>query len=223
MINIILRRGQLAILALFILLSSSACTTYIYTPKGSDKYPAIIVLHTSGGLTSHEKQFASKLSNDGYVAVAVNYFTQGGTDNIDTAYDMLIQHPRVKKDSIGLVGFSKGATQAIRFAYRSHKFGERKIKAIVSYYGGPWIPQYSSEYFPSILLLHGDQDVHVPPSTVEQFCELQTEIGLLCEAVIYPGVRHAFDSHSVIYNGYNSVAKKDAYKRTLKFFAKHLD
>ena len=104
----------------------------------------------------------------------------------------------------------------------SKKFGDRKIKAIVSYYGGPWIPQYSSEYFPSILLLHGDQDA-IPPSTVEQFCELQTESGLLCEAVIYPGVRHAFDRHTVKYNGYNSVAKKDAYKRTLKFFAKHLD
>ena len=223
MIVNILHRDRLAILALFILLSSSACTTKIHIPKGSDKYPAIIVLHTSGGLSSHTKQFASRLASDGYVAVAVDYFTQGGTDNIDTAYDMLVQHPRVKRDSIGLVGFSKGATQAIRFAYRSHRFEDRRIKAIVSYYGGPWIPQYSSEYFPSILLLHGDQDVHVPSSTVEQFCEFQTEIGLLCEAVIYPGVRHAFDRHTVKYNGYNSAAKKDAYKQTLRFLAEHLE
>jgi dienelactone hydrolase len=181
------------------------------------------VLHSKGGLTEHEKRFANKLARNGYVAVPVDYFARGGTDNIIAAYDQLMQHPRVKKDSIGLVGFSRGATEAIQFTYLSHKFSERRIKAIVLFYIGPRVPLVSSEYFPSVLFLHGDRDVHVSVRSIDLFCALQKKNGYWCEAVIYPGVRHAFDRQTLEYEGYNSKAAKDSYKRALTFLSTHLD
>jgi len=216
-----IQRFRPALFALFLLLP--ACMTNIYTPSGSGERPAVIILHSSGGLTPHEKRFANKLAQNDYVAVAVDYFRRGGTDNIILAYDQLMQHPRVKKDSIGLVGFSRGATEAIQFAYLSHRFSERRIKAIISFYIGPRVPHYSSENFPSILFLHGDQDVHVPARSIERFCELQTKKGYWCEAVIYTGVKHAFDKQTIEYSGYNRKATNDAYQRALTFLSTHLD
>jgi dienelactone hydrolase len=173
-------------------------------------------------MSSRESEFASRLARDGYVAVAVDYFTGGGTDNIDLAYDTLVQHPLVKEESIGMVGFSKGSSQAIRFAYRSHKFQDRRVKAIVSYYIGPWVPHYYSEYFPNMLFLHGDQDA-IPSSSIERVCEIQSENGLVCEAVIYPGIGHNFDMPIKGPDSYDPKVAKDAYQRTLEFFAKYLD
>ena len=41
--------------------------TYMYTPSGEGPFPTVIVLHTSGGMLPHVKEFASALSRKGYI------------------------------------------------------------------------------------------------------------------------------------------------------------
>lgn len=194
---------------------------YVFTPSGEGRFPAVIILHTKGGVSSHEIEFARKLSRRGYVTAVVDYFAPGGVDNIEKGYDLLVSHTAVLPDRIGLVGFSKGAKEAIDFSFHSHKFTERRVRAIVAYYISPSIG-ISYEQHPPILFLHGTLDVHSSPEQVLAFCELQRKLGAMCEAEIFEGVRHAFDHPTREYGGYDRAITAVAFKKALWFLDKNL-
>ena len=126
----------------FVLLGLLGCTSIpgggsISEPSGQGPFPAIIVLHTIGGLWDHEKIYARKLSNHGYVATAVNWQSGNGEENIINAYEYLIARPDVDPEKIGLVGFSKGGEVALWFASRLGNMDtEYKIAGVVNYYQG---------------------------------------------------------------------------------------
>ena len=73
-----------------------------------------------------------------------------------------------------------------------------------------------------VLGFFGDADVSIPVGTVEQFDILLDEIGVEHEIIMYPNSGHAFfrDSDPQVYK---PEASKDAWERTKKFFAKHLN
>ena len=87
----------------------------------------MLVLHTRGGLSSHEGDFGAWLAGQGYVAMAPDYFTPlqvtSQTYDLDTFLvqytDRVREHlangleclkslPFVDKNRIGVVGFSLG-------------------------------------------------------------------------------------------------------------------
>ena len=194
---------------------------YVFAPSGKGPFPGVIVLHAKGGLEPHFVDFARGLSGRGYVTVAVDYAKQGGVDNIEKGYDFLSTHPAVSRGRIGLVGFSRGAEEAIKFAEYSHRFTERRVGAIVSYYLGASSGN-NSELLPPILFLHGSLDVHFGPERIRSFCEVQRKLGAQCEAEIYEGVKHAFDQMSAEYNGYDAATTSVAFKRAVSFLDKYL-
>ena len=174
--------------------------TYMYTPSGTGPFPAVIVLHTIGGMRPHVQEFASALSSKGYITLAVNYFSGRGKlayDKLDydqhivDAYDHLITLPMVDPERIGMVGFSLGPRKALKFAY---SYPKKKIRGIVSYYVGrlhlepAGLPDY-----PPILFLHGEKDQESDPEEIRLFCVAQNKRQQVCEFHIYQGVRHAFD------------------------------
>lgn len=192
----------------------------LYKPRGDGPYPAIIVLHTSGGLTSHEKDFARRLSKRGYVTLTVDYFARHGS-NIEDGYDYLKTHPNVDPKRIGAVGFSRGARMALALA--SHvpiMSSDDRLSGIVCYYLGNTIVNWpKSLEHPPVLFLHGDRDVELSPSIILNYCKTQKQRGAICKAHIYKGVYHAFDRDS-IYGHEDSRASADAWKRTLAFLDK---
>ncbi len=194
---------------------------YVFKPSGSGKFPAVIVLHTRGGVQPHVVEFADDLSRRGYVTAVVDYFATGGVDNIEKGYDFLAQHEAVASDRIGVVGFSKGGHQAINFAYFSHRFTERRVGAIVAYYIGP-DTGINDERHPPILFLHGSDDVHVSSGRLRTFCKVQRKMNTLCEAVVFQDVLHAFDHPTAVYGGYDSAAKVKAFEEAASFLDKHL-
>lgn len=204
---------------LFVLLGCSSIPGggSISEPSGEGPFPAIIVLHTSGGLTQHERNYAKKLSANGYVATAVNWSSGGGTSVTD-AYDYLIARPDVDPDRIGLVGFSKGALSALWLSSRlSLMQSDYNIAGVVSYYIGhsivPWIKQLDH---PPTLFLHGDQDLYVEPIEIINYCQERIENNAVCEYKIYKGAKHAFD-HQSPFRGYDGVVTADAWNRALAF------
>jgi dienelactone hydrolase len=42
---------------------------YLYAPEGAGPFPAVLVLHTSGGLESQDTDYAQRLTQQGYFAV----------------------------------------------------------------------------------------------------------------------------------------------------------
>ena len=76
--------------------------SYMFTPESDGRYPAVILLHTIGGMKSHVTDFAKKLSEQGYVTLAVDYFSGRGSleydktgydQHIRDAYNWLKKHP----------------------------------------------------------------------------------------------------------------------------------
>ena len=215
-------------LALIMGLSLAACQTTgvqglvsFNTPSGKDRHPGVIVLPTSFGINSYIIEFGHQLSRQGYVTAVVDFIkAKGGVDNIEAAYDFLSTHPAVLPDRIGLVGFSKGANNAVGFAQYSHNFTKRRVQAIVGYYSGPDAGP-NDERHPPILFLHGDQDIRMAPSGIRNFCKLQKELGTHCEFHIYEGVGHSF-THRSDWGTYDPATTTDAFKRAVRFLDKHL-
>lgn len=211
----------------FVLLGLLGCAStpgggIISEPSGQGPFPAVIVFHTDGGLRDHEKNYARKLSRQGYVAVAVDWSTGAGTNETD-AYEYLISHPNVDPERIGLVGFSKGAGAAFWLASRlSLMQSDYQISGVVSYYVGHSIVHWVQPLrHPPTLFLHGDQDLYVEPFEIINYCQERKKNNVVCDYHIYKGIRHAF-THQTKYNAYDSSTTKDAWKRALAFLDKHV-
>jgi len=210
-----------------LLLGLQGCATVpgggnVYTPPDKGNYPAVIIFHSKGGLSSHEENYARLLSKQGYITMTVNMFGGGGT-NITDGYEHLIRNPNVDPNRVGLIGFSQGARAALNFGSRlSIMRSEFQISAIVSFYvGNALVPWIQSIKHPPVLFLHGDQDRELQPAEITNYCKIQRESGTICEYHIYEGAKHAFDRQSV-YGGKNIKVTKDARQRALTFLDKYV-
>lgn len=200
---------------------TGCATDGIYYGASAGRQPAVMVLSSIGGVTSHEHDFARRLAQAGYAAVVVDYLRKG-SDEVEKEYDVLKSNPRIDPQRIGIVGFSRGAFEAISFAQHQHDFADRRVKAIVSLYIGPFIPTGPDTDHPATLFLHGDQDVHVSTQELHGYCDSKSKAGIVCQVHIYPGVRHAFDKVEPVYKGYNAVAGSDSWRRAIAFLDEYL-
>ncbi|XP_075049605.1 acyl-coenzyme A thioesterase 1-like [Mixophyes fleayi] len=109
----------------------------LFLPPGLGPFPAIIDLYgTGGGLMEHR---ASLLASRGFLTMALAYFDYDDLPNnlgglhlnyFREAVELLMHHPKVNKQGIGVIGLSKGADLAITMASFLPE-----IKAVVSVSG----------------------------------------------------------------------------------------
>jgi len=64
-------------------------TGLLYTPSGSGPFPGIVVIHEWWGLNDWVKEQASKLADQGYVALAVDLYRGKVADNPNTAHELM--------------------------------------------------------------------------------------------------------------------------------------
>src|SRR5260221_5767736 len=95
-----------------------------YTPEGKGLFPAIIVIHEWWGLNDWVKEQASKLADQGYVALAVDLYRGKVAENSEMAHELarglpedragrdlraavafLRSQDTVKKDRVGSIGW----------------------------------------------------------------------------------------------------------------------
>src|SRR3954464_9206031 len=107
----------------------------LYTPSGKGPFPAIIVIHEWWGLNDWVKEQASKLAEQGYVALAVDLYRGKVADNpelahelmrgvpedrsardLRSAFDYLAAQSNVKKDRIGSIGWCMGGGYSLKTA-----------------------------------------------------------------------------------------------------------
>jgi dienelactone hydrolase len=99
-------------------------------PKaGTDKLPAIILVHGSGGLSASPDEWAKELNGIGVATFTLDSFAgrgivstvndQSQLDHLAMMVDayralaVLAQHPRIDASRIAVIGFSKGAVAAV--------------------------------------------------------------------------------------------------------------
>ena len=96
---------------------------------GTDKFPAVILMHTSGGIAPHLDKWAQELNSIGVAAFLLDSASGRGMVNFATdppqstylqlivdafrALDMLAKHPRIDPNRIAVMGFSMGGLPAV--------------------------------------------------------------------------------------------------------------
>jgi len=209
---------------------------YLARPKGEGTAPVILVCHENRGLTEHIKDVARRLAKAGYVALAVDLLSrQGGTaalspDQVpgalgNTPPDQFVQdfksgwrylqrQPFAQSERVGMVGFCFGGGVTWRVATRMPE-----LKAAVPFYG----PHPPIEDVPGInaavLAIYGELDQRINQG-IPAIEEAMRKDNKIFEKVIYPNADHAF--HNDTGTRYNAEAARDAWKRTLEWFAKYV-
>jgi carboxymethylenebutenolidase len=207
---------------------------FLATPAGKGPSPAVIVIQEWWGLDNWVKDQARALAKEGYVALAVDLYRGKVTAkeeeahqfmsglppdramrDLKGAYAFLAARPDVKKERIGAIGWCMGGRYALALATE-----EPKLAAAVAYYGAP--PTDPAAIEAPILGNFGGADKGPSPEQVKAFEAALKKAGKTADIKIYEGAGHAFANVNNPWGGYREAAAKDAWSRTLAFFAQHL-
>lgn len=205
----------------------------LYTPSGKSSFPALIVIHEWWGLNDWVKEQASKLSDQGYVTLAVDLYRgkvaktpdeaheimrgvpeDRAKRDLHAAFEFLASQANVKKDRIGSIGWCMGGGYALDVALQ-----EPALAAAVINYGHLATDLEALKKIDApILGLFGAQDRGIPPADVKKFGEALDKMGKKIEIKIYDDAGHAFENPNNK-DGYREADAADAWKRTTEFLA----
>jgi carboxymethylenebutenolidase len=205
----------------------------LYTPAGKGPFPAIIVIHEYWGLNDWVKEQASKLSDQGYVTLAIDLYRgkvattpdvaheimrgvpeDRAKRDLHAAFEFLVSLPNVKPDRIGAIGWCMGGGYSLDVALQ-----EPTLAADVINYGhlATDIDALKKINAP-ILGSFGAQDRGITPDDVHKFESALKQLGKQVDIKIYDDAGHAFENPNNK-DGYRAADAADAWKRTLDFLA----
>ena len=205
----------------------------LYTPAGKGPFPALIVIHEWWGLNDWVKDQASKLADQGYVALAVDLYRgkvattpdmaheimrgvpeDRAKRDLHAAFEFLASQPNVKKDRIGSIGWCMGGGYSLDVALQ-----EPTLAATVINYGHLATDTDALKKINApILGLFGAQDRGITPADVNAFKTIMEQLGKKVEIKIYDDAGHAFENPNNK-DGYRAADAADAWKRTVDFLA----
>jgi carboxymethylenebutenolidase len=205
----------------------------LYTPEGKGPFPGILVIHEWWGLNDWVKEQAGKLSDQGYVTLALDLYRgkvastpeeaheimrgvpeDRAKRDLHAAFEFLKTQPNVKKDRIGSIGWCMGGGFSLDVALE-----EPALKADVINYGRlATDPNAIEKIQAAILGIFGGQDHGIPVEDIKKFESQLKQEGKKVEVVIYPDAGHAFENPNNR-AGYRAEDAADAWKRTVNFFS----
>ena len=185
-------------------------------PGDLERYPAVVLIHGSGGVTANVDRWARELLAIGVAAFIVDCFTGRGvaetvTDQtrlgaltmiIDAyrALDHLAGHRNIDPTRIALMGFSKGGFATIYAAMTRFQKMYGPTKATFAAYI-PFYPACSTKYLEDeitvdapIRIFHGSADDYVPVDPCRKYVARLRAAGRNVELTEFPGAHHVFDN-----------------------------
>ena len=208
----------------------------LFSPKGKGPFPALVVIHEYWGLVPWVKEQAAKLSDQGYVTLAVDLYRGKATDSPEVAHELMrgLPEDRANRDllaavqylkslknvnpaKIGSIGWCMGGGYSLDLA-----IAEPTLAADVINYGHlATDPSRLQQIHAPILGLFGAQDKGIPPADVQKFEQDLKQMGKKIDATIYPDAGHAFENPNNK-AGYRPADAADAWNRTVDFLAANL-
>ena len=224
--------------------SFSNISNRVFKPKGAGTFPAVVLIHTCGGLRNdHIKEHAQLLLSKGFVVLVQDSFSPRGFDycrpgnifpgRVGTmdAYDAL-DHLHtldfVDKNRIYEAGFSWGAVIAQLLSSKSvaEKLeAKHRFNATVSFYGTCF---FNNRIFapadadqPVLMLIAGKDREQNLDGCVEYLQDIKTK-GAKYEWYTYPEASHGWDKKGESRNGYfyDADITKNSIERMIEFFDK---
>ena len=204
----------------------------LYTPTGKRPFPAIIVIHEWWGLNDWVKVEAEKLSEQGYVTLAIDLYRgkvattpemaheimrgvpeDRAKRDLHAAFEHLAAQLNVKKDRIGSIGWCMGGGYSLDVALQ-----EPTLAADVINYGHLATDQNALKKINTpILGLFGAQDRGISPDDVHKFEASMKQLGKKIDIKIYDDAGHGFENPNNK-DGYRAEDTADAWKRIVNFF-----
>jgi len=208
----------------------------LYTPAGKGPFPAIIVIHEWWGLNDWVKDQASKLADQGYVALAIDLYRgkvattpdmaheimrgvpeDRAKRDLHAAFEFLASQLNVKNDRIGSIGWCMGGGYSLDVALQ-----EPTLAATVINYGHLATDTDALKKINApILGLFGAQDHGITPDDVHKFEASLKQFGKKIDIRIYDDAGHAFENPNNK-DGYRAQDSADAWNRTVDFLATNL-
>lgn len=213
-------------------------------PDEHKQKPAIILLMEAFGLTSHIRDVARRMANQGYVVLAPDLYyrelpnNKFGYDEVESAMAMMYRlnfakvveedikaaityvksRPDVFSDQIGVTGFCLGGGLAFLTACKL----SNEITAAAAFYGmvlDEWIEAVSNITIP-VYLFYGGVDPFIPLARIEQirsrFETLKKEYTLK----VYADADHGYFCQER--SSYNHLAAEDSWQELTRFFRQYL-
>jgi len=208
----------------------------LYTPEGKGPFPALVVIHEWWGLNDWVKEQASKLADQGYVALAIDLYRGKVADTPELAHELsrglpedralrdlraavnfLQSQSNVRKDHIASIGWCMGGGFSLDVALQ-----EPTLRAAVVNYGHlATDPDALKKINASILGNFGGKDAGIPVDDVKKFEQTLKQNGKKIDVKIYPDAGHGFENPNNK-TGYRADDAADAWQRTLAFLANSL-
>ena len=204
-------------------------------------FPAVVVLHGAGGISSHSVGIADRLGSWGYVALTVDSLgprsvTRGSGNGSTQAFDAyaalhyLAGLEDVDVTRIAVLGQSMGGygvLYALDHDMAAQYFTER-FRAGVAYYPSCGVP--AAQMTAPVLILIGEADGWNTAGRCRDLVRHARVDSAPIELTLYPGVHHSFDVEWLqpgrLSEGrwmeYDEPAAKDAEARVKAFLAAHL-
>ena len=212
------------------------CEGYMSIPP-SGSGPAVVVIQEWWGLVPHIEDLVNRFARAGFLSIAPDLYHGKTTKSPDEAGKMLMEldveraqkeisgaakylmsRPECTSKTYGVVGFCMGGALAQYAATTDPAVG-----AAVSFYGGfKKVDTRWENLNAPLLLIFGENDRGVPPSSGIELEKKLRAMGKEVDAVIYPGADHAFfnDTRSEVYN---ESAAQDAWSRTITLFKQRIE
>jgi dienelactone hydrolase len=186
---------------------------------GTDRLPAVLLLHGSGGVGTNVVDWEEQLNSIGVATFVLDAFTGRGIVGTSTdqaqlgrlamtydayrALEILERHPRIDPQRIALMGFSRGGQAALyaslkRFQRMHGPASGRDFAGYMPFYapcGTTYIDD--DEVSPSpIRMFHGAADNYVPVAPCREYVARLKAKGAKVTLTEYPGAYHVFDGRN---------------------------
>ena len=195
---------------------------HLFLPPGTDKVPAVVLVHGSGGIYNAELDFWPKQFNAAGIAVfTLDMFGPRGVQSTAedqsqvpftadvadafAALKLLATHPRIDAQRIALMGFSRGGTATLRAAVDRIIAAQKlpdgvRYAAYIPTYAGGCAGVFRLVVKPGVfskspmLFIHGDADDYTPIGPCQDYADKIGKAGTPVEFVVIEGAQHKFDS-----------------------------
>jgi len=207
---------------------------FIALPDGRGPHPGVVVIHEAYGLNDHIKDIARRFADAGYVALAVDLFTdrnravcmtrymggmllgsvnRHGIFDLKAALTHLAKLPEVDAKRMGAIGFCMGGGFAVAWACT-----ESRLKVIAPFYATNPRPVDVLKRLCPVVGSYPEKDFTANAGrTLERALEKN---GIAHDIKIYPNAHHSFFNEGG--RAYDREAADDAWRRVTTFFAQHL-
>lgn len=207
---------------------------YLATPSGPGPHPGVVVIHEAHGLNDHMKDITRRFARAGYVALAVDLFTDRnravcmarymtgmllgsvnryGINDLKTSLTYLAKNRDVDAKRMGAIGFCMGGGFAVSWACT-----DSRLKVIAPFYSTNPRPLDVVSRLCPVVGSYPEKDFTARAGRALD--QALAQYGIARDIKIYPGAAHSFFNEDG--GSYDMAAAEHSWTRVLKFFGEQI-